>query len=350
MTSDAEAASRTLTRAGLGRLAQLTAFALVPAFAVVFMFWTAHSTGPLALDFVNELYPIGDDLLSGDNPYPEALWPPLAGLLTAPLTVLPVRAAAFAVAVTGLVCMALALRVTGVRDWRVYGVVALWPPVLADIRIAHLTPLLCLLVALTWRYRHRTGAGVALGLAGGLKFFLWPLGIWLLATRRYRAAAVAAVLAVSSVLLVELFASVGAYLETLDEVRRTFDQDAYSIFGLMTRLGGSESAAHAATFALGGGLLVLTWRSGSFALAVAAALVLSPIVWLDFFALAAIPLAVARPTLSVAWLVPLASWGLPSSAIGVDEWRVAGCLVVFTVVLAVASTPVPSVGDERKRG
>ena len=121
-------------------------------------------------------------------------------------------------------------------------------------------------------------AGVALGLAGGLKFFLWPLGIWLLATRRYRAAAVAAVLAVSSVLLVELFASVGAYLETLDEVRRTFDQDAYSIFGLMTRLGGSESAAHAATFALGGGLLVLTWRSGSFALAVAAALVLSPIV------------------------------------------------------------------------
>ena len=44
-------------------------------------------------------------------------------------------------------------------------------------------------------------------------------------------------------------------------------------------------------------LLVLCWRRASLALAVAAALVLSPIVWIDYFALAAVPLAVVRPRL-----------------------------------------------------
>ena len=114
--------------------------------------------------------------------------------------------------------MAAALWLVGMRDWRVYGVVALWPSVLGDIRIAHLTPLLCLLVAVVWRYRDRPlPAGLGLGVAGGVKFFLWPLGVWLVASGRARAAGIAAVVAVGSVLLVAPFAPLGDYFHTLRE-------------------------------------------------------------------------------------------------------------------------------------
>ncbi len=53
--------------------------------------------------------------------------------------------------------------------------------------------------------------------------------------------------------------------------------------------------------AVGLALLAGVWRYRSFALAIAASLVLSPIVWLDYFALAAVPLAIARPRLSWIW-------------------------------------------------
>jgi hypothetical protein len=65
--------------------------------------------------------------------------------------------------------------------------------------------------------------------------------------------------------------------------------------------------------------------------------VLSPIVWLDFYALAAIPLALVRPRLSLVWLLPLLTWGLPSSGIATDPWGVGRVLVVFAAVFVVAA-------------
>ena len=54
----------------------------------------------------------------------------------------------------------------------------------------NITILLVLLVALAWRYRDRARiAGLALGAAIAAKLFVWPLVVWLLLTRRYRAAA-----------------------------------------------------------------------------------------------------------------------------------------------------------------
>ena len=75
------------------------------------------------------------------------------------------------------------------------------------------------------------------------------------------------------------------------------------------------------------------WRYRSFALAIAAALVLSPIVWLDYFALAALPLALARPRLSAIWFLPIATWGLEGAGIGIgDVSDIARLLLVFAVV------------------
>lgn len=61
------------------------------------------------------------------------------------------------------------------------------------------------------------------------------------------------------------------------------------------------------------------------------------IVWLDYFTLAALPLALARPRLSWIWFVPLVTWGAEGAGIGIGDVRTdLRVLVVFCVVLAVA--------------
>ena len=66
-------------------------------------------------------------------------------------------------------------------------------------------------------------------------------------------------------------------------------------------------------------LLAGVWRYQSFALAVGAALVLSPIAWLDYYALAALPLAVVRPRLSAIWFLPLVTWGLQGAGMSIGD-------------------------------
>jgi hypothetical protein len=84
-------------------------------------------------------------------------------------------------------------------------------------------------------------------------------------------------------------------------------------------------------------LLLGTWRYKSFALAVATALAVSPIVWLDYFALTAVPLAVVRPRFAVVWLVPLAAIGLEGAGLEIgDAAGTLRALAAFGVVLAVA--------------
>ena len=70
----------------------------------------------------------------------------------------------------------------------------LWIPTLAGIQSANVTLPMVLGVALIWRYRDRAVvvAIVAGGFVVALKLFFWPLLIWLVATRRYRSAALGA--------------------------------------------------------------------------------------------------------------------------------------------------------------
>ena len=76
------------------------------------------------------------------------------------------------------------------------------------MRVSHLTPVIMLLVAAAWRWRDTRGApGVLVGLAVAIKFFVWPVGLWLAATRRVADAALAAAVAACSLLLVLPFTS-----------------------------------------------------------------------------------------------------------------------------------------------
>ncbi len=238
----------------------------------------------------------------------------------------------------GLACFALSLWLVGVRDWRVYSVVALWPELVGEMRVSHLTPVVAVLIAAAWRFRDaRYVPGAAVGLAVAVKFFVWPVGLWLVAMRRTREALLAAVVAGASLLLVLPFTGLDDYVRSLLRLGRAFDQDGYTVFGLLAQTGASDGVARAVTLVLGAALLAATLRTGSFALAIAAALVLSPIVWLDYFALAALPLAVARPRLSAIWFAPVATWGAQGAGIGIgDVASDVRVLLVFSIVLAVA--------------
>jgi alpha-1,2-mannosyltransferase len=323
---------------------------VLPVLVAVAMFAVASDDGSLSVDFHNELYPEAKLLLGWENPFPRPgttnlgegrnfIWPPLAALLVAPFTLLPAAAADWAVAIAGLACFLASLRIVGVRDWRVYGAFALWPSVIGEIRVSHLTPVLCVLVALAWRLRARRFAGgVAVGLAAGIKFFLWPLVVWLAATGRRSGAATAVAIAGASVLLVLPFTSLDDYLRVLLDLGRTFDQESYNPYGLVVQLGLPSWAGRAVTLLVGATLLVGCWRWRSLALAIAAALVLSPIVWLDYYAVAAIPLAAVLPRLAPIWFVPLVTWGLLSAGIGAgNAWGSVRVLLAFGLVLGVAA-------------
>ncbi len=315
---------------GIRRLLEVLFLGALPIVTVVTMLVLAHDSGSLARDFHNELYPEAKLLLGWENPFPgpdaplqyghNLIWPPLAAFLVAPFTILSPLAADWAVALAGLAAALLALRVVGVRDWRVYGAFALWPSVIGEIRVAHLTPFLCLLVALAWRYRDVPLApGLAVGLAGAVKFFLWPLGVWLAAIGRVRELVLAVCLAAGSLLLVLPFTSLDAYIRTLLDLGDAFDQDSYSPFGFLVQIGLGEVPARVVSVAFGVALLIACWRRASLGLAVAA-----------------VPLAAVRPRFSAVWLAPIATWGLLSAGLGAGNgWGSARVLVVFAIVFAV---------------
>ena len=204
------------------------------------------------------------------------------------------------IAIVGLAAFMLSLRIVGVRDWRVYGAFALWPSVVGEIRVSHLTPFLCLLLARRLALSRHALRARARDRAGRCDQVL-PLAARRLARgdrarardahrrrRRRRVAPSRPARSPASTTTSARCSSSG----------RTFDQDSYSPFGFLVQIGAPESLARVVSFAIGAALLVGCWRRASLGLAVAAALVLSPIVWLDYYAVAAVPLAVVRPRLS----------------------------------------------------
>jgi hypothetical protein len=332
--------------AALQRALTTLLLGVVPLFAVAAMFAVAHSTGSMSADFHNEIYPQAKLMLNGTDPYPEAgteytigpnyVWPPAAALAATPLTLLPRGAADGVAALVELLAFCAALWLVGVRDWRVIGATMLWPQVLGEIRVAHFSLILCLLVAIVWRTRDRPWApGVALGVAIAVKLFVWPLVIWLAARRRYRDAALAACLAAGSLVLLAAYTDPVQYIRVLRELGAAYDQDSYSLYGLIVQLGAPGIAGSLVTLAVGIAFIAIGWQRRSFGLMVGACLVMSPIVWLDYYALLAVPLAIVRPRFGVIWLLPIVTWGIPSAGFGIgDPMHSLRVLLVFSIVLA----------------
>ena len=349
------------SRSGLGLAATRLFLGVLPPALLVLLVVARYLTGTkLGFDY-KPLWDASRHVLHGASPYPrpEALidehqfvYPPLAAFLFAPLAALPFAVAAPLLAVVELAATGLTLRVLGVRDWRCYGVVLLWYPVLQNFLIGSITSLLALGLAVVWRYRDsRRAAPVTLAAVIAAKIFLWPVLVWLGASRRWLIGVRTVGLALAGLFLSWAligFAGLGSYLSLLDELSRLEQWKSYSAVALGMALGltGGESRV----LALTGCALVLlaivrVQRRGgegadrqAFVLAIAAAFLFSPIVWTHYLALLVVPIAITSRTLTPIWFAPLAMWASYGQSDG-HLWRVALGFSVCAVVLAASLRP-----------
>ena len=143
------------------------------------------------------------------------------------------------------------------------------------------------------------------------------------------------------------FAGLADYPRLLQELSRIESPRGYSPTALALAVGLPREAALAVAVALGLPLLVaagvLVRRPASelpaLACAIAAVLVLSPVVWLHYLVLLVVPIAAARDRLGLVWFAPLLFWITPGTASNGSAWRIVFVLAVVAVTLVLAACP-----------
>ena len=274
-------------------------------------------------------------------------YPPLVAFALVPLTFVPGPNIVFAAIL--IACVPASLWFLGVRDWRCYGVVFLWAPVLAAVQTSNVTIPLLLGSAICWHARDRwKPTAVAGGLTIAAKLLTAPLVIWLAATRRFAASiGVVAVAAGVSLVLWSVIGFSGAadypsHIGTIDRSSPSRATRSRSCWRMPASVRGRHaSCGRFVALAVVASAAVLGWRGDdrrSFALAVAAMILAIPIVWLHSFALLIAPIAVMRPRLGAAWLVPILMIIGPGNGNGAP-WQTAGMLALTALTLALALRP-----------
>jgi alpha-1,2-mannosyltransferase len=308
------------------------------------------------------MWQAGHDVVTGSSPYP-FVYPAPAAFLMAPFGALPWDVAVVAFTLTLVAALVLALRLLDVRDWRCYALALASLPMASSIMIGTLSPLVALGAAAAWRYRDRRLV-VAAAIVGVVvtKIFLWPLLIWLVATRRFRTAATTVALGIAVTL--GSWAALGFdglrdYGHGLQRVAGLVQETSYSPFALLRLLGLSSPSARIVVAALtlaalSGIVLLARGRDGdrrSFVLALATGLLASPIVWMHYLVLVFVPIGLYRPRLGAAWVVPLAYWGLQSQENQGSAGRIVVMLVLTGLAVALAMwqrrarAPVPALSS-----
>jgi hypothetical protein len=249
-------------------------------------------------------------------------------------------------------CLA-ALRVMNVRDWRVYAVVLLWCPVVDGWQTANVTlPLVCGIAA-TWRYRNSPiVAGTLAALMLCVKPVVWPLFLWLVVTRRFRAAAygLGVALVVNLISWAVLgFGQIPVWWHLLVLQTDVLYRQGYGLVALAVRLGAGRGAATVlellASAAVALGCLWLARKrreQAAFTLAIVLMIVSSPLVDNHYFALLLVPLAIARPQFSRAWLAPIVLWLCPATHFAVWHlvvaWAMLAAIAIWLIRLPEAPT------------
>jgi hypothetical protein len=331
-----------------------------PPVAVAWVIVAGLRKSAMAFDFHQAYLPAAHAVLAGDSPYPAAtvaaltprtafVYPPLTAYLATPFTVLPPVVADAVASALAVACVVAILKLLGVLDWRCYAMAFLWVPTYSAIQTANVTLLLAVGLALIWRLRNRA---VAVALIAGsliaLKLFLWPVLIWLVATRRFRGAG-AGVL-VGAILILGPWAAIGfaglaGYPHLLSVMSRVERSTGYTIPALLSG-GLSWRTAEVVGIAVGAAALAaMAWlgrrdERRSFALAIAATLLLTPVFSLNYFVFLLVVLALLTPRFSWAWALPLLFWLSPQVGNG-DTWQTAAALAVASGTFALAMLAQP---------
>ena len=278
----------------------------------------------------------GGHILAGRSPYLDVdaipddvganlgyVYPPLLAIAMSPLSLLSGPTAAMLWSLVLVGCVVGALWLLGVRDWRCYVVALLWPFNRVALDWGRIDPLLVLLVAATWRFRDRPwAAATSTGAAVATKLFLWPAVLWLYVTGRRQAAALSVLMALGLILLPWAAIGFADLMQYPALLRKVSGQEyaSFSVSALAYALLGNQAVAKAIVVAIGVSLLAFSVRCArhpdwtrreqdrrSLTVILAASLVLSPVVWSDYFVLLLVPVALARPRLSALWLVVLSA-------------------------------------------
>lgn len=330
---------------------ELGVFVQVPAIAFLWLAWFVYGHGGGG-DFAI-FRRAGRAVLHGHSPYVHPtvkllasndrfVYPTPFALPFIPFAAAPEKVAAIGFLVLSVAAVLGSLRLLGVRDWRCYGAAMLGIPVFGAFGVGSIGPFLLLLCALGWRFRNRTVAGVPLALAAAAKLFLWPVLVWLLVTRRFRAfaaslATIAATLALWAVIDPGGMRRYPHTVRLLNDVQRWKSYSVQSLFiSLHVSALTSELVAGAAVVVAIAALVLLRKRGDdvTFSAAVLAALIATPILWTHYLVLLLAPIALLRPRLAPLWLLPLVLWATPHpESLGV-VWRIVLVLVVIGVVAA----------------
>jgi alpha-1,2-mannosyltransferase len=337
---------------GFARPWELASFIWLPAIVIGYACWWELRARDALEDF-GIFRTAASAVVHGRSPYvanPTAaafghfdkfVYPPVGALLFAPFAAVPAGPARVLMFIAGLAALLGALRLLGVADWRCYGMAVISAPAINTLALGAITSFLLLGAALAWRYRDNPAvAGVATAFTAVLKLFLWPIGVWLLATRRWRAAAICA--GTGLILLfggwaVISFAGLRSYPALVHLLERVEAPVSYSLAALLGLGGG---AATGLTVVLSLLAIVAIWFAArgsggdrrSFAVAVVASLLASPLVWMHYLLLLYVPIALYRPRLSGLWFLPLLLWATPTTHSHGTTWRIALALFVVAVV------------------
>jgi hypothetical protein len=111
-----------------------------------------------------------------------------------------------------------------------------------------------------------------------------------------------------------------AYPHLLSALDGVYGRVSFSADTVFRAIGASAPTAEVAVLGLGASLALLVLfvgtvrRSdrGAFTIALATALVLSPIVWMHYYVLLVVPIALVSKRLSLAWFAPFLCWASPS--------------------------------------
>jgi hypothetical protein len=367
-----------MSSSGLGtalrRVLALLVFGVAPVLVTFAVLAWTYSGSTFISDFHGDLYNAGKAILAGHDPYRQVFLAHLAAiarsgghpntsfavpvypapdlLAAVPLALLPYHLAGIIFTLLGIVALCLGLWLLGVRDWRCYGAAFLSWPVLHTLRLGQVNELLILAAALAWRWRPRAlVCGCAVAAAVVAKVFLWPLGVFLIFTQRWRATAVAvlgAVLCLLAAWAVLGFAGLSSYPGMLNDLSAVEGTAGVSLVSLGAALGVPHGAGAVATGLVTLGLIGLAWLSlraennerSAFGLLVMAGLASSSLVWPHYMTLLLIPIALLSPGFGPLWLVPLLGYLAPVELTHGDAWQIVPYLAMQLIVVGALCRPL----------
>jgi hypothetical protein len=245
------------------------------------------------------------------------VYPAVANLAIVPLSLLPLWLAGTVYTAASVAAMVGGVRLLGVRDWRCLLVVVVSWPFLYGLYLGAVGPFLVLGIGIAWHWRDRLWPpACAIAALVAVKVFPWPLGVWLLITRRFKALAVCVaigVLATFGAWAAIGFDGLAQYPRLLSDISFLQEGRAVSAVSILLVGGVSTSVASAAAIVVALAILVVAWRvsrgpqgdARALGLAVIAALTATPIVWEHYMVLLFVPVALASARLSKVWLLPL---------------------------------------------